>query len=474
MTYRPTTRSIRPEGGLPVNLGFETCGNATLIVYDAGIPVLVTDPWLQGAQYFGSWTLPYRFTPAQLEAFSAARHVWLSHGHPDHLNLDSLALFKDKTILVPAHRGARIVTDLKAAGYSAHEIPNGRWQQISPQVRILCCADWNQDAAVLIALGEECAVLNLNDGSALGTRIKLKSCFERFTRRFVLRLISEGLADMGNYFTEDGERIEARPGERRPLGFCYSELIREWDGTHTAPFSCHHVYSRTDSRWAAVYDSPLEAHGACFKRARGEFIPGYFSYDAMADRITQTAMELAPREFREPRDFGDDWSEPLDPQDVEVLRAYFRKFGHLREKFQFINVRVGGRDHFLDLGGPKGRGITFEAPRHSLMTAIRYEIFDDLLIGNFVKTVLHGGVRSLYPDFTPYVAKYGDNGRAFSVDELHDYFQAYRKDCGFQGWLDQVRAESSRKLRLEILARLRSATPALYRVARSGYRRFIA
>ena len=56
------------------------------------------------------------------------------------------------------------------------------------------------------------------------------------------------------------------------------------------------------------------------------------------------------------------------------------------------------------------------------MTAINYEIFDDLLIGNFMKTVLHGGVRSLYPDFTPYVAKYGDNGRAFTVGELHDYF----------------------------------------------------
>jgi hypothetical protein len=108
------------------------------------------------------------------------------------------------------------------------------------------------------------------------------------------------------------------------------------------------------------------------------------------------------------------------------------------------------------------------------MTAVRYEIFDDLLIGNFMKTVLHGGLRSLYPDFTPYVAKYGDNGRAFSVGELHDYFLAYRKDSGFQGWLDQVRLDSSRKLRHRALAALRSATPTLYRIARRGYRRFTA
>lgn len=457
-----------------MNLGFETCGNATLVVHDRGIPVLVTDPWLQGAQYFGSWTLPYRFTDAQREAFAAATHVWLSHGHPDHLNLESLASFGDRTILIPAHRGGRIVADLKAAGYRAYEIANDRWMQLSPQVRILCCADWNQDAALLIALGEHCAVLNLNDGSALGTRLTLKARIQPFTRRFVLRLISEGFADMANYFTEDGQRIEPKPEEQRPLGFCYSQLLKEWEGTHTAPFSCHHVYSRTDSRWAAAYDTPLEAHGYCFKPSRGTFIPGYFSYDVEADRITESVMTPAPRKFHEPREFGDDWSEPLDAQDVRALGEYFLKFEHLRRKFQFVNVRVGGQDHVLDLGGPKGRGITFEAPRHSLMTAVRYEIFDDLLIGNFMKTVLHGGLRSLYPDFTPYVAKYGDNGRAFSIGELHDYFRAYRKVSGFQGWLDTMRLDSSRRLRREILARLRSSTPALYRAARSGYRRYFA
>ena len=136
-----------------MDLGFETCGNATLIAYDAGVPVLVTDPWLQGAQYFGSWTLPYRFTDAQTEAFAAARYVWLSHGHPDHLNLESLAVFRDKTLLVPDHRGGRILGDLKAAGYRVQVLANDRWTQLSHRVRILCCADHNQDAALMVALG---------------------------------------------------------------------------------------------------------------------------------------------------------------------------------------------------------------------------------------------------------------------------------------------------------------------------------
>ena len=456
-----------------MNLGFETCGNATLIAYDAGAPVLTTDPWLQGAQYFGSWTLPYRFTAEQLAAFAAVPYVWLSHGHPDHLNLESLAVFRDKTLLVPTHRGDRILGDLKAAGYRVQVLPNHSWTQLSPNVRVLCCSDRNQDAAILVAFGDRCGVLNLNDGSAIGNRLRLKAQLQPFARRFVLRLLGGGGADMINYFTEEGVRIPPMPAERTPLGLAYSKLLRDWDGTHTAPFSCHHAFARTDSRWAADYETPLEAHGNYFKRERGEFIPGYFAYDVAADRITPTAMEPVPREFRNPREFGDDWSEPLAADDVAGLGDYFRKFEHLRQKFQFINLRVGGRDHFVDLGGQRGRGITFEAPRHSLMTAVRYEIFDDLLIGNFVKTVLHGGVRSLYPDFTPYVAKYGDNGRAFSVGELHDYFQSYREQSGFQEWLEFVRVKSTNKVRSAVLATL-STTPLLYRTARSAYRRFIA
>ncbi|HET9445939.1 MAG TPA: hypothetical protein VFO35_06755 [Steroidobacteraceae bacterium] len=456
-----------------MDLGFETCGNATLIAYDAGVPVVVTDPWVQGAQYFGSWTLPYRFSAAQMEAFAAARYVWLSHGHPDHLNLDSLALFRHKTLLVADHRGGRIVTDLKAAGYNVQVLENHCWTQLSNRVRSLTCADQNQDAALLVALGECCAVLNLNDGSAIGNRLKLKASLRPFSRRFVLRLLGGGGADMINLFTEDGRRIEPMPAERPPLGFAYGRLLNDWQGTHTAPFSCHHAFARTDSRWAAAYETPIEAHGRSFKQERGEFIPGYFSYDVAADRSTLTPMEAAPRAYREPREFGDDWSEPLTSADLQTVRDYFRKFEHLQRKFQFINLRVGARDNFVDLGGPRGRGITFEAPRNSLMIAVRYEIFDDLLIGNFVKTVLHGGVRSLYPDFTPYVAKYGDNGRAFSADELDNYFQGYRDESGLQEWLEYVRVKSTRKVRRAVLATL-SGTPVLYRTARSAYRRFIA
>jgi hypothetical protein len=447
-----------------MDLGFETCGNATLIAYDRGSPVVVTDPWIRDAQYFGSWMLPYSFSARQMESLRQVRYVWLSHGHPDHLNLQSLETFRDKILLVPKHRGERIASDLRQAGFKVQDLPSGEWVQLSPRVRVISYADWNQDAAVLIALGDRCGVLNLNDGGALGTRAQLLRQLSAFRTRFALRLINYGDADMMNLFTESGARIKPLAAHPKPLGYDYNHLLKRWHATHTAVFSCNHVYARTDSQWASQYETPAQAHAQGFNAALGNLIPGYFMYDALKDEITLTQMDRVERVFRRPEEFGDHWDEPLENGEPAELAAYVRKFEHLRDKFAFINFRVGGRDNVIDLAGPKGVGITFETPRGSLMQAIRWEIFDDLLIGNFTKTTLHGGLRSLYPDFTPYVAKYGDNGRAFSHAELRDYFGAYRSAIGLQGWLDLIRVEGTRKVRT-----LLSANRDVYLFARRIY-----
>tara|TARA_B100000886_G_C20419606_1_gene490890 strand:+ start:1408 stop:1764 length:357 start_codon:yes stop_codon:yes gene_type:complete len=69
--------------------------------------------------------------------------------------------------------------------------------------------------------------------------------------------------------------------------------------------------------------------------------------------------------------------------------------------------------------------LKFSVPKSSLLKAIRKEIFDDLLIGNFMKTQIING-NSLYdPDFTLTVAKYSDNGRVKTQDELKKYFNYY-------------------------------------------------
>jgi hypothetical protein len=129
---------------------------------------------------------------------------------------------------------------------------------------------------------------------------------------------------------------------------------------------------------------------------------------------------------RKPEEFGDNWSDRLEAAEKNKLRAYFQSKEHLRDTLGFITLRVGGENTTIDLNKARRNiGITFEVPRQSLVTAVHYRIFDDLLIGNFMKTTLHG-VEGLYPDFSPYVAKYADNGGAETKEELREYFHHYR------------------------------------------------
>ena len=65
-------------------------------------------------------------------------------------------------------------------------------------------------------------------------------------------------------------------------------------------------------------------------------------------------------------------------------------------------------------------------------------MFDDLLIGNFMKTTLYG-VESLYsPNFNFIVAKYGDNGLAGTKEEVRDYLRQYQNRSGFDWFLHQL------------------------------------
>ena len=63
------------------------------------------------------------------------------------------------------------------------------------------------------------------------------------------------------------------------------------------------------------------------------------------------------------------------------------------------------------------------------MKAIKFEVFDDLLIGNFMKTSIHGNwspTLRLFPEFTPYVCKYADNAGVKTQAELSKYFKKYQ------------------------------------------------
>jgi hypothetical protein len=141
-----------------------------------------------------------------------------------------------------------------------------------------------------------------------------------------------------------------------------------------------------------------------------------------------------------PEAYGDVWTDELTADEAGLVASYFESIEHLGDCLEFVNVRVGGRDNVIPLGKNVPRGITFEVPRASLLKAVQWRIFDDLLIGNFMKTTLHGKwpASKLSPDVTPYVAKYADNGGARTHEELTDYFDEYRRRLGTSRYVRHI------------------------------------
>jgi hypothetical protein len=458
-----------------MDLGFETIGNATLVCHDGG-PILATDPWIDGGAYFGSWTRSHEVPARQREAIAACRYVWLSHGHPDHLSLESLEHLRHAQLLVPDHVGGRIRRDLTAQGFDVRVLRDREWVELSPRIRVACVADYNQDAILLVLVGGR-LVANLNDAGERGWSGFVRSAMRRHPESYLMRLSGFGDADMINYLDEDGRRIPPNAALRVPPGQTISRMVDGYGARFFVPFSSMHRYQRADSVWANEYTTGLHDYARGFHSKTCELLPAFVRVDLARDAVESIDPPAASVEPLAPETFGDRWDEPLAEGDVRKLEAYFQRIEHLREAFDFLRFRVGGKTHEIPLAErrPRRRGITFEVPRCSLVSAVEWEIFDDLLIGNFMRTTLHGLPQvqgGLYPDFSPYVAKYSDNGQARSRGELDAYFRAYWSRDPIAWLRDQFDARCVRPLQENTARVLRRAlgdrSPA-FRAAREVY-----
>ena len=240
-----------------MDLGFETVGNASLIVHDRK-PILCTDPWLDGAAYFGSWILSHKIPDRQKEAVRACDYFWISHGHPDHLSVPSLERHRDKTILLADHDGGRIARDLRGLGFRVMTLPSGQWVQLSDRVRVATIADYNQDSILLIDAGGN-LIIDANDASDRGVGDFIRKHVAEAKHTFLAFLTGYGDADMINFYDEDGSFVEpeaaqkdaARPRGGRDLGLLrhrYVSCRRARCTPTSAATACGRTSTRRRSR----------------------------------------------------------------------------------------------------------------------------------------------------------------------------------------------------------------------------------
>jgi len=362
--------------------------------------------------------------PAQLQAIREAKYHWFSHGHPDHLNAASLPMLTRGQFLVSDHYGGRIQRDLEAAGHQVRVLPDREWVQLSKGVRVYSVANQNQDSLLLIDVNGR-LVVNQNDSSDYGESFRVRRMAKHFNEVYMLQLHGWGGADMLNLFDPSGKKLTSVEQKRRPIAPRSQKSARGMGANKVIPFSSFQRYQREDSAWANALIPELADYQTDALPNWPEVLPAFVRVDCETDEITPINPPPAPRIVRNPEDFGDSWSDPLTADDKAKIRRYFTARESLRDHFGFIEVSAGGASVTVDLNPDKRDvGIGFACPRNSLMACIEHELFDDLLIGNYMRTTLYN-VEGMYPHFTPYVAKYADNGGAKTKRELAVYFGHY-------------------------------------------------
>jgi hypothetical protein len=406
---------------------FETLGNAMIQISKDGAPVLVTDPWLFGSAYFGSWELERALNEAQLERARASRYIWFSHGHPDHFHIPSVETLRPTSqILLPDHYNAEMAEALAERGFNCRILPQKKWVELEPGLRILCVANENMDAIAAFEV-DGALLLNKNDSPFCGEDPFFRKLISGYDRSFLFSLCACD-ADMINTFDERMECLTGAPDERKPGTV--------WDVARTAQYlgvkrfccsSSQHIYARPDSAWANTYRLGWREIQKLWTAPEIPPIPPYSLVDIASGTVIRTdADDLPDPATRIDQAAGEDWEAPLSEAEWVRVERFARQFETLKAWQDFIAFTVGGeRRTFLlkpsAAHKPEAKriGVNFHVPRASLLETIELGYFDDLLIGNFMKTQLFG--MSLYPLFSPRVAKLGGNARVFTARQLWAY-----------------------------------------------------
>ena len=418
-------------------IGAQTIGNATVVAYDKK-PILTTDPWLglDHYAYFGSWYLPYDIPENINKDILSSKFIFFSHGHPDHLNPDSIHKFKNNKIILGDHVGKRIFNDLKSQGFDVSILKERVWTELSKNISVMSISTKIQDTILLIKIRDD-VFININDAGPMNHRF-IKKVVKRFKRKFLLSISGWGDADMINFYDKENKFIEPLAAKKHPVGDYLSLIAKLFSANYVIPFSSFHEYQREDSIWANKYVTPMEEYKNGIHQNINFVEPFAFINSEKDDDITSLPLKKKKLIIKNSEQFNDKWSDVLETEDKKIISKYFNKFEELQNKIGFINFIVGKKDFNIKMKGPTDKGITFELPRNSLVEACKYSIFDDLLIGNFMKTQLHN-LESLYDpiiNFNNIVPKYGDNGLAYTKAELLNYEKEYAKRMGIEYFYD--------------------------------------
>ncbi|MBO8219562.1 MBL fold metallo-hydrolase [Prochlorococcus marinus] len=413
-------------------LRLHTCGNATLILEKNSVPILATDPWLDiHTAYFGSWCTSHKIPKFHFELLQKVPFIWISHFHPDHLNLRSLLKLKarEKTILLSYQYCNRVAEDLRRAGMKVVILPPRQFINIEDDLDIATFPILSTVDSILLIRFKQNLVINSNDTSWDPSMNFIKKEVAKSKSSLLLKLAGYGDADMINIYDEKSRFIEPIAATKPAPGFLLTSQANKLNCTHAMHFSSFHKYIRKDSLWANKYTTPENDLTRGWNKNIGYF--KQFSSILINEKgfmkLPSTYPDKNDIAVQMPQEYGDNWDEELSFMEEKVVINYLNKIEEINKNGFSIKVgkKIISSDRF-NIKAYQKYNFILNAPRKSLLRAIRSNIFDDLLIGNFAKIIITNKKTLNFRNTLKIPSKYVDNVRINDAQELKQFLWAYR------------------------------------------------
>ena len=145
----------------------------------------------------------------------------------------------------------------------------------------------------------------MNDAGDQGWAKSVKKIIRGYDTSFLLK--GSGLADMANFYDEDGHFL---PPIILPSGPFLANLDDSFAVTHFIPFSSNHYNQRSDSAWAEEYSTSYEEYRIGFSSEQCQILPPFIRYDCANDTFTEIAVTAVMSIVEASEKFGDDLSAP--------------------------------------------------------------------------------------------------------------------------------------------------------------------
>ena len=319
-----------------MNHTLRTVGHATLLVLEDGVPLVATDPWLIGSNYWRSWWLEKYPSEAEIDLVRRAKALYVTHSHPDHFHWPSLRRLGPRETLHPTAPGYVVPDFLRGEGYPARVLEPWRWCEVSGQVRIASVPVPINDS-MLVVDTPHAVIVDINDCSPRTALLRLVAERLLAPGKRVIVLKSYSPASMGSALFSGDKRVPMK--SKQDYADVARRMAEALGASHFVPFASQAFFNRSDSRWANAFKVTYEDLRAAWGASPVELCPPFVTMDLASGKYTSAYAEvdralsaaqldaIRSREAEEaaftlPADFDARLKRYLD--EVAFLRLFFR------------------------------------------------------------------------------------------------------------------------------------------------------